>query len=126
MRQANPRWRPTFFPKKLLEEDMPMNTKLTTLLAGTALTLASFCAYSAGSGHITEALKHAEAAAKAADGKAIAKHAEEAKTHAKTADEHLDAGIESLDAAIEQGKAGETDAAKKSAGEAVTHLKAAR
>jgi hypothetical protein len=102
-----------------------MNTKLIGFSAGIALTLASFCAYSAES-HIAQALKHAEAASKAADGKAIAEHAEAAETHAKTADEHLDAGIKSLDAAIEQGKAGDTAAAKKSAGEAVTHLKAAR
>ena len=102
-----------------------MNTKLTGLLAGTALTLASFCAYSAES-HITEALRHAEAASKAADGKVIAGHAEAAKTHATTADEHLDAGIKSLDTAIEEGKAGKTSEAKKAAEEAVTHLKAAR
>jgi len=102
-----------------------MNTKLIGLLAGTALTLASFCAYSAES-HIAEAIKHAEAAAKAADGKAVAEHAEAANTHAKTADEHLDAGIKSLDAAIENGKAGKTAEAKKAAEEAVAHLKAAR
>jgi len=102
-----------------------MNTKLAGLLAGIALTLASFCAYSAES-HIAEALKHAEAASKAADGKAVAEHAEAARTHAKTADEHLDAGIKSLDAAVEHGKMGMTDAAKKAAEEAVTHLKAAQ
>ena len=104
---------------------MPVNMKLTGLLAGTALTLASFCAYSAES-HMAEALKHAEAASKAADGKAIAEHAAAATTHAKTADEHLDAGIKSLGAAIEHGNMGMTDEAKKAAGEAVTHLKAAQ
>ncbi len=102
-----------------------MNTKLVGLLAGSALALASFCAYSAES-HIAEALKHAEAASKATDGKAVAEHAEAAKTHAKAADEHLDAGIQSLESAIEQGKAGKADEAKKAAAEAVTHLKAAR
>ena len=102
-----------------------MNNKLTGLLAGIALTLGSFCTYSAES-HMAEALKHAEAAATAADGKAIAEHAEAAKTHAKTADEHLDASIKSLDAAIEHGKMGMDAAAKKAAEEAVTHLKAAQ
>ncbi len=94
-------------------------------MAGAALALAFLSAYSAES-HIAEAIKHAEAASKAADGKAVAEHAETAKTHAKTADEHLDAGIKSLETAIEQDKAGKTDEAKKAAGEAVTHLKAAR
>ncbi|HUL12153.1 MAG TPA: small metal-binding protein SmbP [Methylococcaceae bacterium] len=102
-----------------------MNTKLTSLLAGIALILGSFCAYSAES-HIAEALKHAEAASKAADGKTVAEHAEAAKTHAKTADEHLDAGIKSLEAAIEHGKMGMDSAARKAAEEAVTHLKAAQ
>jgi len=49
-----------------------------------------------------------------------------AKTHAKTADEHLDAGITSLNDAIDHGKLKHTDLAKKSAEEAVTHLKAAQ
>ena len=44
-------------------------------LAGTALILAVFGAYSAES-HMAEALNHAEAAAKADDAKAITKHAE--------------------------------------------------
>jgi O-acetylhomoserine/O-acetylserine sulfhydrylase-like pyridoxal-dependent enzyme len=101
------------------------NLKLTGLWAGIVLTFASFGAY-AGESHMAEALKHAEAAAKAADGKAIAEHAEAAKTHAKTADEHLDAGITSLDDAIDHGKLKHTDLAKKSAEEAVTHLKAAQ
>jgi small metal-binding protein len=89
------------------------------------MTLASFGAY-AGESHMAEALKHAEAAAKAADGKAIAEHAQTAKTHAQAADEHLDAGITSLDGAIDHGKQGHADLAKKSAEEAVTHLKAAQ
>ena len=101
------------------------NIKFTGLLAGIVLTLASFGAY-AGESHITEALKHAEAAAKADDSKAIVEHAEAAKTHAKTADEHLDAGITSLNDAIDHGKMKHADLAKKSAEEAVTHLKAAQ
>ena len=99
--------------------------KLTGLLAGIALTFGSFCAYAAES-HMEQALKHAEAAAKATDGKVISEHAGKAKDHAKTADEHLDAGIVSLDGAIEQAKQGHADLAKKSAEEAVTHLKAAQ
>ncbi|QSA97744.1 small metal-binding protein SmbP [Methylococcus sp. EFPC2] len=99
--------------------------KITGLLAGIALTLATFCAYAAEN-HVAEALKHAEAAAKATDEKAIAEHAETASSHAKISDEHLDAGIKSLEYAVKHGKLGEVDAAKKSAGEAVEHLKAAQ
>jgi hypothetical protein len=101
------------------------NMKLSSLSAGILLTLVSFGAY-AGESHMAEALKHAEAAVKADDGKTIAEHAEVAKTHAKTADEHLDAGIASLTDAIDHGKMKHADLAKKSAEEAVTHLKAAQ
>jgi hypothetical protein len=99
--------------------------KLTSLCAAIALTLASFGVY-AGEIHMVEALKHAEAAAKADDAKAITEHAEAAKIHAKATDEHLDAGITSLNDAIDQGKMKHADLAKKSAEEAVTHLKAAQ
>lgn len=101
------------------------NMKLTGLLAGAVLTLAPLVVY-AGESHMAEALKHAEAAASSADGKTIAEHAEVAVTHAKTADEHLDAGITSLNDAIDHGKLKHNDLAKKSAEEAVTHLKAAQ
>ena len=100
------------------------NIKLSGLLAGTVLTFATFGAYAES--HMAEALKHAEDAAKADDTKSIVEHAEAAKTHAKTADEHLDAGITSLNDAIDHGKLKHTDLAKKSAEEAVTHLKAAQ
>lgn len=103
----------------------PTTMKLTCLWAGVVLSLASYAAYAAES-HMAQALKHAEAAAKATDGKLISEHSEKAKDHAKTADEHLDAGVVSLDAAIEQAKQGHADLAKKSAEEAVTHLKAAQ
>jgi hypothetical protein len=56
------------------------NMKLTGLLAGTVLTIASFGAY-AGESHIAQAIKDAEAAANATEGKIIAEHAETAKTH---------------------------------------------
>jgi len=101
------------------------NKKITALLAGATLALCSFGAYAAES-HLAEALKHAEAAAKAADGKAIGEHAETAKTHAQAAKEHLDAGITSLSDAIDHAKLKHDDLAKKSAEEAVTHLKAAQ
>ncbi len=101
------------------------NIKFTGLLTGIVLTLASFGAY-AGESHMAEALKHAEAAAKADDSKAIVEHAEAAKTHAKIADEHLDAGLTSLNDAIDHGKMKHADLAKKSAEDAVTHLKAAQ
>ena len=100
------------------------NKKHTGLLAVIVLTFASFGAYAES--HMVEALKHAEAAAKADDTKSIVEHAEAAKTHAKTADEHLDAGITSLNDAIDHGKMKHADTAKKSAEEAVTHLKAAQ
>jgi len=101
------------------------NMKLASLSAGILLTLISFGAY-AGESHMAEALKHAQAAVKADDGKGIAKHADAAKTHAQTASEHLSAGITSLNDAIDHGKLDHTDLAKKSAEEAVTHLKAAQ
>jgi len=101
------------------------NMKRTGLLAAILLTFCSFGAYAAEN-HMEQALKHAEAAAKADDGKTIAEHAEAAKIHAKTADEHLDAGITSLNDAIDHGKMKHPEAAKKSAEEAVTHLKAAQ
>lgn len=98
--------------------------KLTSsLCAGIALTLCSFGAFAEES-HSELALKHAQVAAKATDAKTIAEHADTAKTHAKVADEHLDAGIKSLDEAIEHGNLGHTEEAKKSANEAVKHLKA--
>jgi O-acetylhomoserine/O-acetylserine sulfhydrylase-like pyridoxal-dependent enzyme len=101
------------------------NMNPLSLLAGAVLTFASIGVY-AGESHMTQALKHAEAASKSDDSKAIVEHAETAKTHAKTADEHLDAGIASLNDAIDHGKLKHTDLAKKSAEEAVTHLKAAQ
>jgi O-acetylhomoserine/O-acetylserine sulfhydrylase-like pyridoxal-dependent enzyme len=101
------------------------NTKLAAFLAGIILTFATFGVYAAES-HMSEALKHAQAAVKADDGKGIAKHADAAKAHAQTASEHLSAGITSLNDAIDHGKLDHTDLAKKSAEEAVTHLKAAQ
>ncbi len=99
--------------------------KISTLLMGIALACGSFFTY-AGESHMTEALKHAEAATKASDGKTVAEHAEAAKTHATTANEHLTAGIKSLSDAVDHGKIGHADMAKKSAEEAVAHLKAAQ
>lgn len=101
------------------------NMKLTGLLLGSILTVATFGTY-AGESHMAEALKHAQAAVKADDGKGVAKHADAAKTHAQTASEHLSAGLTSLNDAIDHGKLDHTDLAKKSAEEAVTHLKAAQ
>lgn len=104
---------------------MHINIKLTPILSGLALTIASFCTYSQES-HMAEALKHAQAAAQTADAKAIVEHAEAATTHAKTADEHLDTGIKSLEAVLEHGRMGHADMAKKAAEEAATHRKAAQ
>jgi hypothetical protein len=95
------------------------------LLVSTVLIMASASAY-AGESHMAEALKQAEAAAKADNGKAIAEHADKAKIHATAADEHLDAGVTSLNDAIDHAKMKHVDLAKKSAEEAVTHLKEAQ
>ncbi len=99
--------------------------KIIPLCIGIVLSATSSFSHAAES-HTAEALKHAEAATKANDGKKIAEHAEAAKGHATVASEHLTAGIKSLDDAIDQGKLGHADVAKKSAEEAVTHLKAAK
>lgn len=101
------------------------NMKITGLWVGIVLGLCSFGVYAAES-HMVQSLKHAEAAVKAVDAKAIAEHAETAKSHVTITEEHLKAGSTSLDAAIEHGKQGHADLAKKSAEEAVTHLKAAQ
>ena len=101
------------------------NIKHSAIWIGVALACVSFFSYAAES-HIEEAIKHAEAATKASDGKSVAEHAEAAKIHAKTANEHLVAGIKSLDDAIDHGKQGHADIAKKSAEEALAHLKAAK
>lgn len=99
--------------------------KINILLASAILAFSSFGVYAAES-HMAQALKHAEAGAKASDAKTITEHAETAKSHVTITEEHLKAGTTSLDAAIEHGKQGHADQAKKSAEEAVTHLKAAQ
>jgi O-acetylhomoserine/O-acetylserine sulfhydrylase-like pyridoxal-dependent enzyme len=101
------------------------NMRFIGLWAGILLTFCSFGVYAAES-HMVQSLKHAEAAAKATDAKAITEHAESAKSHVTIAEEHLKAGATSLDEVIEHGKQGHADLAKKSAEEAVTHLKAAQ
>ena len=101
------------------------NLKFSGLLLSIALSFGSVGTY-AGESHMAEALKHAEATVKSADGKSFVQHAETAKTHAKAADEHLNAGITSLNDAIDHAKMKHLDLAKKSAEEAVTHLKAAQ
>ena len=105
---------------------MKTNTqKINLFLISMALTAVPLFANAAES-HLEEAIKHAEAATKATEGKSVAEHAEAAKVHATTANEHLTAGIKSLTDAIDHGKMGHADIAKKSAEEAVTHLKAAQ
>ena len=112
---------------KLLQEMIMklINMKGFGLLVSTVLIMASAGAY-VGESHMADALKHAEAAAKSDNGKEIVEHADKAKTHAKAADEHLDAGVTSLNDAIDHAKMKHVDLAKKSAEEAVTHLKAAQ
>jgi hypothetical protein len=90
----------------------------------------------AAENHLSQAVQHAEAAVQSTDVKTIAGHVEEAKTHAEAAkaektltagiiSSHLDAGIRSLNEAIKEGKLGAIDAARKSAKQAVAHLKQA-
>ena len=110
---------------KIQAKDRIGEMKFVGLLAGVVLIFGSCGAYAAES-HMKEALKHAEAAAKSTTAEAIAEHADAAKAHAKTADENLDAGITSLNDAIDHAKLKHVDLAKKSAEEAVTHLKDAR
>jgi hypothetical protein len=102
-----------------------MNMKLTSLVAGTILAFSSFYALAAEN-HLGAAIEHAEAAAKASSAGNVTEHAEAAEKAAKESQTHLNAGIERLNDAIEHGKAGHTDMAKKSAGQAVEHLKAAQ
>ncbi|CAH9019518.1 small metal-binding protein SmbP [Candidatus Nitrosacidococcus sp. I8] len=97
--------------------------KLIGLIAGVLL---SFSVY-AGGEHLADAVEHAKAAAGAANSEEVTAHATEAMTHAKAAghNAHAMAGVKSLQNALDHAKAGHTDAAKKSAAEAVTHLEAA-
>jgi hypothetical protein len=105
---------------------MKNNTmKCSSIWIGIALACASTVTFAAES-HMAEALKHAEAATKASDGKTVAEHADAAKTHAAVVSEHLTAGLKSLNDTIDHSKMGHDDMAKKSAEEAVTHLKAAQ
>jgi hypothetical protein len=101
------------------------NMQLTTFCIGMALACVSAFSFAAES-HMAEDLKHAEAAAKAPDSKTAAEHATTAKAHAATASEHLTAGTKSLNDLVEHDKQGHADLAKKSAEEAVEHLKAAQ
>lgn len=102
-----------------------INIRHAGVCAGIVLTFCSLAVYATES-HMAQSLKHAEAASKASDAKAITEHAEAAKSHVTIAEKHVKAGATSLDAAIEHGKQGHADLAKKSAEEAVTHLKAAQ
>ncbi|TPQ26222.1 small metal-binding protein SmbP [Methylomonas koyamae] len=102
-----------------------IRTKLIGLSAGSVLI---FCAVNAeaAESHMALSLEHAQTAAKTGDVKTVADHADAAKGHIKMVDEHLKAAVTSLDAAIAHGKQGHADLAKKSAEEAVAHLKAAQ
>ncbi|CAB1277175.1 small metal-binding protein SmbP [Candidatus Nitrosacidococcus tergens] len=97
--------------------------KLIGLIAGVLLSLSVY----ATGGHVADAVEHAKAAAGAANSEEVTAHATEAMTHAKAGggNPHTVAGIKSLQDAIDHAKAGHTDAAKKAAAEAATHLEAA-
>ncbi|MFM8342021.1 MAG: small metal-binding protein SmbP [Methylomonas sp.] len=72
------------------------------------------------------ALGHAESAAKTDDVKEIETHAESAKTNITNLEQHLKEALNCLNSAIEHSKHGHVELAKKSAEDAVKHLKAAK
>lgn len=102
-------------------------TLVTSLLI---LALISFGTVAADS-HLDEAIQHAQAAATSSDSKAVVQHATEAITHAKAAkndktdSKHINEGLKCLDDAVKEGNAGNIDAAKKEATDAVKHFKQA-
>ena len=95
------------------------------LYAGLVLSLFSLNANALDS-HMAIALDHAQTASKIKDAKVIGEQAEMAKSHIKVVEDHLKESNTSLDAAIAHSKQGHADLARKSAEEAVVHLKAAQ
>ena len=111
-----------------------MNMKTITLY--TSILIMALFSFSvlAESGHLAQAIQHAESAVKSADGKTVAHHARMAKNHANAAKnqkdrvinrQHLDEGTKCLDDAVKEGEDGNTDAAKQAATDAVKHFKQA-
>jgi hypothetical protein len=98
---------------------------LNVLYAGLVLSLFSLNANALDS-HMAIALDHAQTASKINDVKVIGEQAEMAKSHIKVVEDHLKESNTSLDAAIAHSKQGHADLARKSAEEAVVHLKAAQ
>lgn len=103
----------------------PIHQIFTSLSAGCFLALCSLSSYAADN-HMAESLKHAELAVKTTDSKVMAEHAANSKSHVLAVEEHLKASVISLDEVAEHSKQGHVDLAKKSAEDAVKHLKAAQ
>ncbi len=99
--------------------------KLSALCVGMVLGMGSINAGALDT-HATLALDHAQTAAKIGDVKVIAEQLEMAKSHIRVIEAYLKAGNTSLDSAIAHAHQGDANLAKKSAEEAVAHLKAAQ
>lgn len=96
-----------------------------TLIVAIILTAASTVTLAIDN-QLGTALGHAESAAKTDDVKAIETHAEAAKTNITNVEQHLKEAVNSLNSAIEHSQHGHVELAKKSAEDAVKHLKAAK
>jgi hypothetical protein len=99
--------------------------KHNTLMVAIILAAASTATFAIDN-QLGTALGHAESAAKTDDVKEIETHAEAAKTNINNVEQHLKEALNGLNSAIEHSKHGHVDLAKKSAEDAVKHLKAAK
>ncbi len=105
---------------------MKTNTKKhSTLMVAIILAAVSSASFAIDN-QLGTALGHAESATKTDDVKAIETHAEAAKTAITNLELHLKEALNCLNSAIEHSKHGHVELAKKSAEDAVKHLKAAK
>jgi hypothetical protein len=105
---------------------MKTSTKKYTILMAAMILAAASSASFAIDNQLGTALGHAESAAKTDDVKEIETHAEAAKTSITNLELHLKEALNCLNSAIEHSKHGHVELAKKSAEDAVKHLKAAK
>jgi ferritin-like metal-binding protein YciE len=101
------------------------NRKPHALWVGAVVALAATGAFAVDN-QLAQALQHAETAAKTADVKEIESHAEAAKKNINTLEQHLKSALDCLNSAIEHSTHGHVDLAKKSAEDAIVHLKAVK
>ena len=105
--------------------------KITTVFA--SLFMIAFLSFNAlaGDNELIDTIQHTQKAITADNAKDVARHAEDAKGHANSAktdkyinidNQEMDIGIVFLDQAIKQGEAGQTQAAKDSASDALKHF----